>query len=266
MKIALIGAGNVAVHIAKALHENGADITQVYSRNIANAKSLAQKMGSAYIDDIAHLDLSADAYIFAVKDDAIEDLLEQSGRKIDKLLIHTAGCVPMDIFQKYADNYGVIYPLQTFSKNKAIDFRAVPVFVEANNETALNQLLKIANSLSNNIIQTNSAQRKKLHLAAVFACNFTNYLYDIAAETVQKAGLPFDVLQPLIAETADKIKTLTPREAQTGPAVRHDEQTMQQHLRLLENQPELQKIYKQLSEGIASPSPSEGGDVELLRL
>ena len=134
---------------------------------------------------------------------------------------------------------------------RSVDFCEIPVFVEANNEEAQKQTLEIANKLSPRVTIINSEQRKELHLAAVFACNFTNYLYDIAAEIVQNVELPFDVLQPLITETADKIKTLTPYDAQTGPAVRYDKQTMQQHLQLLENYPERQAVYELLSNSIA---------------
>jgi predicted short-subunit dehydrogenase-like oxidoreductase (DUF2520 family) len=249
MKTALIGAGNVATHIALALYGSGVDIVQVYSRDIAHSAAIAHKVGALPIDDMAKIDDSIDVFLFAVKDDAITELLKRAGKK-DVLMIHTAGSVSMDVFKEYTGNYGALYPLQTFSKSKAVNFAEIPVFIEASNDEAERQIEELARKLSPEIHFVNSEQRKKIHLAAVFACNFTNFLYDISAEIVAEAGLPFDVLKPLIAETADKIKTLSPREAQTGPAVRGDKQTMNAHLELLKERPDLQRLYTELSDGI----------------
>ncbi len=249
MKIALIGAGNVATHIAEALHKSEVEIVQVYSRNIANAASIAQKTGTSPFDDISQIDESVDVLIFSVKDDAIPGLLKQIGHK-DKLMLHTAGSVAMDVFKGYSTTYGVLYPLQTFSKNKTVDFTEIPLFIEANNEKALRMTENLARKLSSKIYPIDSEQRKKIHLAAVFACNFTNYLYDVSAEIVAESKLPFDVLKALIKETADKIDSLSPYEAQTGPALRGDKQTMNKHIELLKDQPEWQEIYRVLSDGI----------------
>jgi len=156
----------------------------------------------------------------------------------------------MKDFFGYADKYGVLYPLQTFSKNKAVDFSQIPICVEAINAEVEKELLKIAHLLTEKTYILNSEKRKKLHLAAVFACNFSNYMYDIAYDIVMSAGIDFEILKPLIAETADKIKTMTPKEAQTGPAVRYDENTINKHLTLLNRKKYLKEIYKVLSKGI----------------
>ncbi len=250
MKIALIGAGNLASHLATALHRKGSVIVQVYSRHFSNAEALARKIDAEALDDLSQLDSSIDVLIFAVSDHAIPTLLECLGRRNDSLLIHTAGSVALDVFRAYSENYAVLYPLQTFSKAKPIDFSEIPVFIEANSEAALSKTKLLAGMLSDNVREANSQQRKQLHLAAVFACNFTNHLYELSSQLTEAAKLPFEVLLPLIRETADKLRTLSPHDAQTGPAVRNNWQVMEEHMRLLEERPDLQKLYELLSESI----------------
>ena len=144
----------------------------------------------------------------------------------------------------------MLYPLQTFSKDKSVDFSEIPVFIEANNEAALSKTSSLARMLSDNVREVSSQQRKQLHLAAVFACNFTNHLYELSSQLTEAAKLPFEVLLPLIRETADKLRTLSPHDAQTGPAIRNDRQVMEEHVKLLEGRSDLQKLYQLLSESI----------------
>jgi predicted short-subunit dehydrogenase-like oxidoreductase (DUF2520 family) len=231
MKISLIGAGNVATQLGIALREKGHSITQVNSR-------------SSSFDEI---DKQADLYIFAVKDSALPTILNKFPATTG-LWVHTAGSVAMDVFQNSsAKRYGVFYPLQTFSIKRKISFDHIPLFIEANNAQDEQLLENLAFSLSDKVIRLSSEKRKQLHLAAVFACNFTNHLYACAAEIMEENDLPYELLLPLIEETAAKVKELHPREAQTGPAVRYDTNIIDKQLEMLKNDPNKQELYRLLS-------------------
>lgn len=248
MRIVLIGAGNLATRLGIALHEKGCSILQVYSRTEDSARALAEKVGASYTHLIDQIVNDADLYIFSVKDDALPGLLRKM-HKNEALWVHTAGSMPMDIFSLHTDNFGVLYPLQTFSKQREVDFSAIPIYIEANQPHHLDHLKKLAARLSTQVIEATSEQRKSLHVAAVFACNFTNHMYAIAANLLEEKGLSFDQLIPLINETAAKVNTLHPKEAQTGPAVRFDKAVINRHIEMLEND-NLKKIYNLLSENI----------------
>jgi predicted short-subunit dehydrogenase-like oxidoreductase (DUF2520 family) len=168
------------------------------------------------------------------------------------LYVHTAGSLPLAVFSDYSERRGVLYPLQTFDKNREIPFRNLPFFVEANSLEDEFLLEEIALKLSGNATQLSSEKRKYLHLAAVFACNFTNHLYTRAAQILEEQGLDRHLLLPLIRETVSKIETMHPHEAQTGPAVRYDKNVIDKHIEILENQPHLQELYQRLSEDIYS--------------
>ncbi|WP_131536921.1 Rossmann-like and DUF2520 domain-containing protein [Pedobacter nototheniae] len=249
MKIVLLGSGNVATHLAIALKANGEDIVQVYSPNLINATSLAERIGSAAVHQLSIIDKQADLYIIAVKDDAIEQVAA-SLKNVSGLVVHTSGTTDIKLLSAYVTHAGVFYPLQTFSKNKAVDFKNIPLCIEATNQQQLDILKQLANKLSDKVYQLNGDKRKVLHLAAVFACNFTNHLYTLANEILSANNLDFDIIRPLIAETADKIKDNLPETVQTGPAVRHDESTIKAHLSRLESMPELHNIYETLSDSI----------------
>jgi len=164
--------------------------------------------------------------------------------------VHTAGSVSMAVFQEKKEKYGVFYPFQTFSKAKQLDFKKIPVFIEASHPEVEAVLCALASSVSNEVHQINSEQRLKLHIAAVFACNFVNHLYHVASDMLKSADLPFEVLKPLILETAGKVMQLTPEEAQTGPAKRNDTGVINKHLDALSESPDLRKIYQELSDMI----------------
>jgi len=249
MEIVLIGSGSVATHLGLALKAKGVTISQVYSRNSINAEILSKKLNAPFITDISDIYKDADIYFYALTDNAFKSIL----RKIDMpdgIQVHTAGCIPMGEFEGFSAKFGVLYPLQTFSINKPVDFSHIPICIEACNIEVQKKLLDIGNLLSDKIYLINSDQRKKLHLAAVFACNFTNYMYDIASTILEESGFLFEIIQPLITETADKIKTMNPYEAQTGPAVRMDKKTLSKHLIMLNKKPELKKIYNLLTKNI----------------
>lgn len=250
MKIVLIGAGNLATHLGKALHAAGHDMVQVFSRTMQSAETLASLLDAEPLTDIAQVRDDADVYIFSVKDSALEQLISQLCGGEKKVFLHTAGSMPMSVFRGKALHYGVLYPMQTFSKQREVDFSIIPCFIEANDEFALKQIEGLAGQISHRVYQLSSEDRKYLHLSSVFACNFANHCYAASQELLQQHGIPFDVMLPLIDETAAKVHGMTPKEAQTGPAVRYDENVIGKQIRLLENQPYFQKIYDCMSKSI----------------
>jgi len=250
MEIVLIGSGSVATHLGLAFKSKGVIIKQVFSRNPANAENLAKKLETIFIDDISDLYMDADIYIYALKDSALKTILRKMSIIPQGIHVHTAGSVPMNDFEGFTAQFGVFYPLQTFSIKKEIDFSNVPVCLEASNAETQIALVNLAKLLTDKIYIINSEQRKQLHLAAVFACNFTNYMYDIAAQILEDSDIKFEIIEPLIAETADKIKTLSPYDAQTGPAVRFDETTIDRHLHMLKKNSDIKKVYDLLSKSI----------------
>ena len=250
MKIVLIGAGNLATHLGKALHAAGHDMVQVFSRTMQSAETLASLLDAEPLTDMVQVRDDADVYIFSVKDSALEQLISQLCGGEKKVFLHTAGSMPMSVFRGKALHYGVLYPMQTFSKQREVDFSIIPCFIEANDEFALKQIEGLAGQISHRVYQLSSEDRKYLHLSAVFACNFANHCYAASQELLQLHGIPFDVMLPLIDETAAKVHGMTPKEAQTGPAVRYDENVIGKQIQLLENQPYFQKIYDCMSKSI----------------
>lgn len=247
--IVIIGAGNVATHLGIALHTIGYPISQVYSPTKKSASALAKLVRANAITKIKDINTTATLYIVAIKDDAIEEVVNQLQLK-DNLIIHTSGSVAMNVLKNASKNYGVIYPLQTFSKDKTVNFKTIPLCIESNNAKSLKRILSFTKSINNNIHKINSEQRKLIHLSAVFACNFSNYMYVIAEKLLSKNKLSFELLKPLIEETALKIKSGSPAKMQTGPAVRNDRNTINAHLKLLNSDNNLKNIYKLLSESI----------------
>ena len=249
-KIVMIGAGNMATRLSVALAEKGYCIAQVYSRTIASARTLATLLGkaTAYTDNIADVYPDAQLYIFSVSDSALPHVIE-SMKPNNGLWVHTAGSMPMDIFAPKCARYGVLYPMQTVSRNKDIDWSEVPIFVEAAHEEDSNYIHAIASNLSQRVTRCNSEQRQALHIAAVYACNFTNHMYAIAEKLLREKGLDFDAMKLLIRETERKAEQMSPAECQTGPAVRCDYNVIEKHLAQLGDSHEAE-IYRTLSENI----------------
>ncbi|MBE6287824.1 MAG: DUF2520 domain-containing protein [Mediterranea massiliensis] len=259
--IVLVGAGNLATNLGKALYSKGFRIVQVFSRTETSAKALAQVVEAEYTTELSALFPNADLYIVALKDDAFLHLLPSMVLgKENALWIHTAGSLSVDVWQNYVQRCGVLYPMQTFSKMREVHFSQIPIFVEASTPSDTTLLKQIGSILSDKVYEATSLQRKSLHLAAVFACNFTNHMYALSAELLEKYNLPFEVMLPLIDETALKVHTLTPQEAQTGPAVRFDRQVMQKHQEMLSDFPTMQEIYCQLSENIHRLAVDNGSE------
>lgn len=271
MKIVLIGAGNLATHLGKALHAAGHDMVQVFSRTMQSAETLASLLDAEPLTDIAQVRDDADVYIFSVKDSALVQLVAQLCRheadglvedgavnalrkakkgEHERVFLHTAGSMPLSVFKGMAQHYGVLYPMQTFSKQREVDFSIIPCFVEANDEFAQKQIEGLAREISGRVYQLSSEDRKYLHLSAVFACNFANHCYAISQELLEEHGIPFDVMLPLINETAAKVHEMKPKNAQTGPAVRYDENVIDKQSKLLENHPHFKKVYDSMSKSI----------------
>ncbi|MBW4889325.1 DUF2520 domain-containing protein [Mucilaginibacter sp. HMF5004] len=248
MRTTLIGSGNVATHFGAALKNAGHHIVQVYSPTQHNADLLAYHLGASAISDLDNIDTETDLFIISVKDDVIEQIAKQLAVH-QKLIVHTSGATSLQAISQYNKRSGVIYPLQTFSKQREVDFRKVPLCVEGTDEVTIASLKVLAHMLSLNVYDVDTAQRKILHLAAVFACNFPNNLYAVAQGLLAKHQLDFNLLRPLILETAQKVQHNFPAEVQTGPAVRGDEKTMQAHLALL-NDDALKQVYTELSQSI----------------
>lgn len=248
MKIVLIGAGNLATNLGKALLDAGHDIMQVYSRTMESASALAIQVGGAPVTDIDRVSYDADVYIIAVKDSVIADIVPElcKGRQT-KVFLHTAGSVAMDVFEGMALHYGVLYPMQTFSMHKQVNFNEIPCFVEGNDEYTFETVNNLANSISERVYLLSSDARKYLHLAAVFACNFVNHCYEISSEILEKHNIPFDVMLPLIDETANKVHSLSPKDAQTGPAVRYDENIIRRQAEILKENHMFKQIYECMS-------------------
>lgn len=250
-EVVLIGAGNVATHLGTALQQAGCRVPQVYSRTGASAAALAEKLGTAYVTSLEEVRCDAGLYIVALKDAALQELVPQivKGRE-GALFVHTAGSMSMQLWEGYASHYGVLYPMQTFSKRREVDWAEVPIFVEANRPEELSALKVLAGRLTPKVYEATSDQRKYLHIAAVFACNFSNHMYALCEHLLGSHGIPFEVMLPLIDETARKVHELTPREAQTGPAIRYDENVINRHLAMLEAEPRLQELYEKISKSI----------------
>ena len=246
-EIVLIGAGNLATHLGKALHDSGLHVAQVYSRTEKSARPLAEAIAAEPITALEQVTDCADLYLYAVKDDALPEVIRGiPSRK--GVHAHTAGSVPMSVFEGMRGQYGVFYPLQTFSKEKPVNFRAIPVFLEASTPSGLALLHEVAARIADRSFDLDSRQRETLHVASVFACNFANHLWSIASDLLAEERLPFDVLMPLIGESVAKLHTLPPAKAQTGPAARGDQNVIARHLEHLAAHPQWQELYRTMTE------------------
>ncbi len=252
LKVSLIGSGNVAWHLAPELDNVGYTVREVYSRNFKNAQSLIDRLYQA--EQKTDLDFSesvSDIFIVAVSDDIIEQVIKEIVVPEDAILVHTSGSKSIDTLG-YAStpNIGVFYPLQTFSKHQKINFRDIPICIEAENRYTWKILKAMAGQISARVYKINSEARQTLHIAAVFACNFTTHLLTVADEILQKNGLDFEILKPLIVETVNKSLEIGPQQALTGPARRGDLKILDQHMKALKGHKTYTKIYKLITQNI----------------
>ena len=254
METVIIGSGNLATQLSLALSQAGIIIKQIYSRTETHAKELAEKIGCPYTSQIENICQHADAYILSVKDDSINTILSNICEKRSNcVFIHTAGSVPMNIFQGHVKHYGVLYPMQTFSKQRSVDFNLIPCFIEASDPQSMHVIRTLAESISDRVILADSEKRKKIHLAAVLACNLTNHCYRLAERVLQEEQIDFSLFLPLIEETARKVSILSPKEAQTGPMVRYDVNIMNMQLEMLPDE-RTRQIYRLMAESIHEDS------------
>lgn len=249
LKICFIGAGNLATQLSKALHKKGFEITQIYSRTPESAKILADQLDTNHTSNIKLIDSNADIYFVALKDAVADEVLAHFNFQ-NKLVVHCSGSLPLSVLDQHSENTGVFYPLQTFSKTRDLDFSNIPIFVESHSEKNKTILLEMASQISESVAILASDKRKYLHISAVFACNFVNHMYALSSEMLAEEGIPFEVLKPLILETAQKVQTMNPINAQTGPAIRFDENIISSHLTALEGLNSYQELYNSISKSI----------------
>ncbi len=256
MKVAIIGAGRVAWNLAPELQRSGAEVVEVWSKSCMSAEVLAQCLGCrcswGALDVVT---CEADLYLIAVTDAVLLDVIRRlhQGRE-QALMAHTAGSMPLSLFADAGhERGGVFYPMQTFSKERAVDFTQVHFFIEASRKEDAALLSDLACKLTDNdafVHPSSSASRRRLHLAAVFACNFVNHCCTLADDILAEAGVDFKVMLPLLDETVAKLHQLHPAEAQTGPAIRRDENVMGMQFAMLTDRPDLQQLYTLLSHSI----------------
>ncbi|WP_066508416.1 Rossmann-like and DUF2520 domain-containing protein [Rufibacter sp. DG15C] len=259
-KVAIIGAGNVSTHLATGLKAAGVEVVWVYSRTERHAQELAQQVQSQAITNVDFTVAPlADIYLLSIPDQALDQLAREAVFPANVLVVHTSGAQPLQVLSSISGvRRGVFYPLQTFSKEKAVDWQTIPICVEAERPEDERILKELGKLLSNQVVILQGEARKKLHVAAVFACNFTNHLWGIAQELLQKAQLPTHLLEPLMQETLEKARQFPPFMVQTGPAQRNDKNTIQAHLQLLAGNPQYQQVYQTLTRSIQTTASENG--------
>ncbi len=247
--VSFAGAGRVAGALCMEMHCSGINIRQIVSESGTNGKPLADACNASWSSDLIFHD-PLDILIVAVPDHKLHSVLNSIKCPDDTLVVHTAGSFGLDLFPDRMKHTGVFYPLQTFSKGRKIIFRDLPFFVEASDQQMTGKLKKLAEKIGSKVYFVDTEHRKMLHLAAIFVCNFTNHMLTAGKEMSSRAGLSFEVLEPLIKETISKAIDNGPDLSQTGPALRNDQNTIAKHMDLLSFSPDLQKIYKDVTQSI----------------
>jgi len=258
-RIVCIGAGRLAGHLLPQLEKAGNRIIEIYSRNQARAESLAAGLTSAAVpDSLLHVAPDADLYLLTVPDDAIESVCSALAPRVhDGIIVHCSGNAPLASLAE-AGRRGILYPLQTFSPGKPIDWPSVPIFITSHDAAIRTELAAIAGQLSSHVFVVDEMQKAWLHLAAVFANNFTNHMLALSEQICSSAGISYDWLKPLIRKTFEKANDPGPGMSQTGPAVRNDVRTIEHHLELLRHHPEWQQLYALLTESIRETAHRAG--------
>jgi predicted short-subunit dehydrogenase-like oxidoreductase (DUF2520 family) len=252
LKIDFIGAGNLAWNLAPALERGGASVRNIFSRNIENAKNLVNKVYEGQVK--ADLDFSAseaDIILVAVSDDGIEEVAKELILAENVVIAHTSGSIPLSALGYSAtSNIGVFYPLQTFTKSQQVDFDNIPFLIEGENKQTIKTLSSLASTLSKNVSVVSSYQRQQIHLAAVFASNFTNWMLTQSEKILEDANLDFSIVHALIAQSVNNAINTGPKNVQTGPAKRNDFEVLDTHMQILSNKPDVQNLYKIISQQI----------------
>jgi predicted short-subunit dehydrogenase-like oxidoreductase (DUF2520 family) len=247
--IVVIGAGRLATHLCLAFFKHGLKVVQVYNRTPEKGKKLADRIGASFTDQIPEIVMNADLYILAVSDAVLDDFSSKLRLK-DKLVVHTSGTLEMDVLTPISANIGVFYPLQTFSPGSRINFKNLPVCIEANSPGSARRLAGFAEKLTQSVHFLDSDKRRVLHLGAVLSANFTNFLYAVTEELMLSHEIPFELLWPLILQTAKNARHGNLAQSLTGPAVRGDIKVIEKHLELLSDHPDYMEIYKLITTNI----------------
>ncbi len=253
LKIVFIGAGNIASNLSEVFKKKLSAEIHIFSRTENSAKQLAEKLNVSFSNDFNKIPDEADIYFLSVSDNALNEIVNNQllKKKINnQLVVHSAGAIDIEILKPLSANYGVFYPLQTFSKFKSLDFKFIPICIEANSGFNYNTLSKYAFQLSDDVRKISSEQRKYIHLAAVFANNFVNHMFTISENILKEKEIDFKILFPLIQETIENLKNSSPKLLQTGPAVRNDMNVISEHLKMLGANENLIKIYTLISQDI----------------
>lgn len=255
ISVVLVGAGNVATQLGRSLKKSGVQIKQVYSLHVKKAQTLARQLNAPATNKLANIVSDADFFLLCVKDDALEATASQLQIK-SGIVLHCSGSIAMNKLDNTGKQYGVLYPIQTISADRPVDFSAVPFCIEGNNTSTEKAIFQLAKKLSKKVVVLNSEQRSRVHLAAVFANNFSNHLFSIASDLLRQQKIPQELLFPLMEETVKKAIEIGPGKAQTGPAKRNDKKTQERQIQALSFDAELQKIYRLISKHIRSSNAS----------
>jgi predicted short-subunit dehydrogenase-like oxidoreductase (DUF2520 family) len=247
--VSIIGAGNVGSRLAIAFHQANIKVDQICSKTLRHGKQLSRQVNAEFTQHIADLKAGSDVYFLCIPDQHFAKFRD-AWELQDSLIVHTSGTTPIEILDGISSSYGVFYPLQTFSREHKLSFSNIPVCLEANRPEALELLKILARKITANVSVLTSEQRRWAHLAAVISSNFSNYMYQVAEDILTKKGLDFELIHPLILETARKAGRIGPHRAQTGPATRGDHTTIQKHIEMLEEFPEYQAFYELLTTSI----------------
>lgn len=248
MQVILIGSGNIAGLMGPLLLKNGHTIRQVFSRNMEHAKKMAGRLNAEPIADLAAVSAGADIYIVSVSDDALP--IVAAGLKLtDELVIHTSGTLSREILSGCSRCYGVLWPIKMV-RQATLSFSPATIVIDANKPAALQQVEDLARQFSENVVMAGDAERSRMHMVATFTTNFSNHLFDLAAHYCQKENISFDHFYPLIEAAIQQLRDHHPHDLQAGPAFRHDRQTIQKHLELLQNEPQMSKIYDMMTKSI----------------
>lgn len=257
-KFFILGSGNVAGHLAPAVVNAGWSCSGVYSRTLKHANALAERIGSKGYDDLSQVmsvlesDRELDIVLISLTDNALSEVARMLTSEISATVLHTSGSTPMSVLAS-TTSHGVFYPMQTFSKERAVDISSTPFFIEAHDDLAHRRLIELTDDLQiTHVREITTDERIRLHMAAVFGCNFVNHLYAMAAEVLGDTGVPFTILMPLLEETLNKAVSHDPATVQTGPAIRHDQLTIDRHLAALEDNEKLYEVYRFLTDSIQS--------------
>lgn len=245
----IIGTGNVASQLVLLLKKNGINIDSIFGRNTVRTQKLAELVGAVAISNVSSHTFNSDIIIIAISDNGYQEIISHLNISPSSIVVHTSGSISMHIFESFFDKYGVLYPIQTFSEGRWVDMQNVPICIEASSDKVYQEMATFANKFSNNIHNINSTQRMQLHIAAIFCCNFVNYLYSCASDMLKTSKIPIDILNPLIIETAEKAIQLGAENVQTGPAKRGDLNVIAAHSFLIEN-PKFKELYALLSSQI----------------